>query len=53
MKFCKKQCPYQQEKINGKMLDLRRTDGIHYSRDGGEQIATLIINKKNIEKKVK
>lgn len=41
----------KQEKINGKMLDLRRTDGIHYSRDGGEQIATLIINKKNIEKK--
>lgn len=41
----------KQEKINGKMLDLRRKDGIHYSRDGGEQIASFIINKKNIEKR--
>lgn len=40
----------KQEKINGKMLDLRRKDGIHYSRDGGEQIATFIIDRKNIKK---
>lgn len=35
----------KQKKINNKMLNLRRTDGIHYSREGGEQIALYSIKK--------
>lgn len=36
----------KQKSINGKMINLRRTDGIHYSREGGEQIALLAIKLK-------
>lgn len=36
----------KQKKIGNKMTNLRRTDGIHYSREGGEQIALLAIKEK-------
>lgn len=37
----------KQKKINNKIINLRRTDGIHYSREGGEQIA-LFAMKNNL-----
>lgn len=39
----------KQAKINGKTLTLRRTDGIHYTRDGGIVLADEIINYKELK----
>lgn len=39
----------KQAKINGKTLTLRRTDGIHYTRDGGIILSNEIIHSKSLQ----